>query len=132
MKLPKKVKKLSTAKLKKKLDKVFSEYIRRKYSNSNGQVECYTCGSVKDWKEMQCGHFVSRVYLGTRFEEDNVRVQCVGCNIFGRGKTAIFASNLETERGGIVTLLYRQAQKITKDYPYQEKIEYYQNLIKTL
>lgn len=122
----------STSKLKKELDKLFSLYIRQKYSE-NGYATCYTCGITKPWKEMQCGHFVSRSYLATRFLEANVRVQCVGCNMFGGGRTVIFANKIENEEGlGTVAALYKEAQKVIKNFPYQEKIEYYKQKIKEL
>lgn len=124
----KKVKKKTNARLKKELDKIFSQYIRQKYAK-DGIVKCYTCGSAKTIKEIQNGHFVSRSYLATRFSEDNCRPQCVGCNVFGGGRLPIFGSNLEKETNGITTQLYREAQKIVKDYPYQEKIDYYKKLI---
>ena len=46
----------------KKLDAVFSEYIRRKYADKNGIVKCYTCNKKAYWKGegMQNGHFISR------------------------------------------------------------------------
>ena len=52
--------------LTKKLDTIFSEYIRRKDANKNGLVECFTCGVIKYWKGegMQCGHFISRSKKG--------------------------------------------------------------------
>lgn len=81
---------------------------------------------------MQNGHFISRVYLATRFDEDNCRPQCVGCNVFGNGKTVEFARKLEAENKGIVARLYKKAQGITKDYPYQAKIDYYQEKIKLI
>lgn len=129
--MPKIQRKVSTKKktqsqLKKLLDKVFSEYVRRKNANENGYVKCYTCSKVLPWQEIQNGHFVSRSHLATRYEEDNTRPQCVGCNVFGGGRVAIFASRLDEELGeGTVAKLYRKAQEITKDYPYQEKIDYY-------
>ena len=43
----------------KKLDKVFSEYIRQKYADSFGMVSCFTCDARKHWKDMQNGHFIS-------------------------------------------------------------------------
>lgn len=126
----KKVKKKTTSQLKKELDKVFSIYIRQKYEK-NGQVQCYTCHFVGTVKSTQCGHFVSRSQLATRFNEDNCRPQCVGCNVFGAGRTTEFANRLEKELGkGTVSRLYREAQKIVKDFPYQAKIDYYKNLIK--
>lgn len=58
------------AQLKKLLDSIFSVYIRQKYP-----AECYTCGK-KD-VSLQCGHFISRSYLATRFDENNCRPQCL-------------------------------------------------------
>jgi len=125
----KKPKKKTTSQLKKELDKVFSQFIRQKYANKDGMVACYTCGVTKHWKEMQNGHFASRSYLATRFDETNVRVQCVGCNVFGGGRVAIFATRLEAE--GISTKeLYRKAQQITKYFPYEDKIEEYKLKLK--
>jgi hypothetical protein len=118
---------------KKELDRVFSLYIRQSYADSNGYVQCYTCNAQKHWKDMHCGHFVSRSHLATRFDEDNVRPQCVGCNIFGGGKVVIFGSKLEAELGvGTIARLYRQAQQITKGFPYAEKIAHYKALLQDL
>lgn len=125
----KKPKKLTTSQLKKKLDKVFSIYIRNKYA-INGYVQCYTCGVTKSISEMQNGHFISRSYLATRYDEDNCRPQDIGCNIFGNGRPVEFARKLELENKGIVAKLYKKAQQITKDYPYQKQIEYYEERIK--
>ena len=49
------------------LDHVFSQYIRCKYADKNGMVECYTSGKKYHWKEIQCGHFIPRANLGTRW-----------------------------------------------------------------
>lgn len=125
-------KKLTTSKLKAKLDNIFSQYIRLKYADKNGNVSCYTCGQIKNWKQMQNGHFVSRSHLATRFDEDNVRVQCVGCNVFGGGKPAEFGLRLEEEHKGIVLKLMRKSQTITKDYPYLAKIEKYRLIVEKL
>ena len=91
---------------------------------------CYTCGKRMEWTEIQCGHFVSRTYLATRFSEENCKPQCVGCNVFGGGRTAIFAIRLEKEKTGTVNNLYKQSQHIVKNYPYEEKIKYYQEKLK--
>ena len=39
----------------KKLDKIFSEYIRKRDADENGYVKCCTCPTVEHWKEMDCG-----------------------------------------------------------------------------
>ena len=77
-------------KLKKKADKVVSDFVRKKDS-VDGIATCYTCGSKKEWKRMQCGHFVSRNNSATRYDLNNLRVQCAGCNVWGRGRYAAFA-----------------------------------------
>lgn len=127
---PKKLKKKTTSQLKKELDKLFSQYIRLKYADKNGKASCFTCDRSFPWKETDCGHFVSRQHLATRFDERNVRVQCKGCNLFGGGRVAIFATRLEDESKGLVQILYRKAQEITKDFPYKEKIEEYKEKLK--
>lgn len=54
-------------------------------------VACVTCGRVKPWAEMQCGHFVSRVHLGTRWHEKNCAPQCSTCNVLKRGNMAEYS-----------------------------------------
>jgi Bacteriophage Lambda NinG protein len=85
--------------LKKKADKLYSEVLRRKAANSGGQVKCYTCSTIKHWKEMQCGHFVTRTITTLRYHEKNTRPQCPGCNLFKQGCPDIFAYNLTKEYG---------------------------------
>ena len=82
----------SLAKLKHELDRVFSIYIRKKHP-----ARCYTCG--KSGVTLQCGHFVPRQYLATRWSEENCRPQCVGCNLFGNGQLLDFEENLIRELG---------------------------------
>lgn len=62
--------------LKRSLDTYFSQYIRNKYS-VNGICTCYTCGKKLPIKQMQNGHFISRGYLVTRWNENNCRPQCL-------------------------------------------------------
>ena len=64
----------------KKLDKIFSEYIRRRDADENGYVKCCTCPTVSHWKEMDCGHWMLRGNKGTRFDERNCHAQCRTCN----------------------------------------------------
>lgn len=85
-------------KLKKKADKVVSDFVRQKDA-IDGVATCYTCGKRSEWKKLQCGHFVSRNNSATRYFEDNLRVQCAGCNVWGRGRYDIFADKLLKELG---------------------------------
>ena len=117
--------------LKKKLDAVFSKYIRQSHSRG-GFCYCYTCGKRMEIKEAQCGHFVSRGYLATRWDESNCRPQCVGCNLWGNGKPLDFEEKLKKEIGKAkVEKLKMKRHTILKvSSPwYEEQIEHYQNLL---
>jgi len=95
----KKVRLQSVSTLKKKADKVVSIFVRRSHANEHEMVRCYTCGSLKHITLIQCGHFISRNNSATRYDLENLRPQCAGCNIWGRGKLNIFADNLLKELG---------------------------------
>lgn len=119
------IKKKTTSKLKQEADRLFSTYIRLKYSE-NGNCKCYTCGSVYPWKEIQCGHFVSRTHLSTRWDPENARPQCFPCNVWRRGNYDLFALRLTQEKGqGVLVLLNekRNALKQMKRKDYEELIE---------
>lgn len=78
-------KKPSKKTLKAKAWETFSEYIRRKYSDVNGNCKCVTCGKVDDWKKMQAGHAVGGRGNSVLFHESLVYPQCPSCNIFKNG-----------------------------------------------
>jgi len=77
--------KLST--LKNKLDKIFSEYIRRRdVDDHTGFGKCIDCGRETPFAEGDAGHFVGRRHLSTRWDEDNVHFQHRYCNRFLNGR----------------------------------------------
>jgi len=127
-------KKLSRSKIVKKLDAEFSRYIRLKYSDHNGYVKCYTCNRIKHYKDsMQNGHFMSRRYYSTRWNEDNCRPQCYGCNCHAQGRSYEFSLNLNKEYGYEISLELLQLSKETvkiSNPELIEKTEYYKVLNK--
>ena len=80
-----KIKKSTRSKLVKKLDTVFSQYIRLKDSK-DGIGTCITCGKQDHIKNLQAGHFMSRKHYSIRWDERNVKPQCAGCNVFRYGE----------------------------------------------
>jgi len=76
-----------------KLDTVFSQYIRRKDAISDIAI-CVTCGKKDHWKKLQAGHFMSRRHYSTRWDINNVGVQCYGCNITNQGMQYAFSKYL--------------------------------------
>ena len=104
--------KASRKTLVKKLDTIFSIYIRRKNSKDN-IAECVTCGKRDHWKNMQNGHFMSRKHYATRWDEDNVEVQCMGCNVYRYGEQYLFAKHLGETKADALLVKSRQIQKFT-------------------
>jgi len=108
------MKKKTYAQLKRELDKIFSEYIRLK--NSKDLIcTCYTCGKRANWKEMQAGHYVPRNWLSLRWDERNVHVQCVGCNVFKKGNMDEYSIKLKQQYGArILETLNKEKYRLVK------------------
>jgi len=104
--------KLTRKTLIKKLDTIFSIYIRRKNS-VNEIAKCITCGKKDHWKKMQNGHFMSRKHYATRWDEDNVEVQCMGCNVYRYGEQYLFAKHLGEDKADELLVKSRQIKKFT-------------------
>ncbi len=119
---------MSTTILKKKADAIFSTYIRLKYADENLDVKCFTCDKVMPYKKIQNGHFYSRAILSLRYDEQNCRPQCYGCNIAKKGNYIEYYKRLEKEigKGGMDFLEHKrhQTQKMGKA-DYQDLIDMY-------
>ena len=120
------------SKLKKELDKWFSLYIRLRDATDMGVVQCFTCGKIAHYKSgMQCGHFQSRRFMATRYDEKN-QIQCVKCNMFEQGMQWQFGLNLDAKYGlGTAEELQLKARQPFKmmRIDYVEKISYYKDLV---
>ncbi len=120
----------------KKLDKIFSIWIRSKDADHAGMVDCFTCGVTKNWKyEIDAGHFQSRGKYATRWDEQNVKPQCKRCNGFRGGEQYRFAKNLDILYGeGTAEWLEfesNQSARFTND-ELLVKIKHYTELVKSL
>ena len=122
--------KASRKTLVKKLDTVFSIYIRRRYAKDN-IAECITCGKQDHWKNLQAGHFMSRKHYATRWDEDNVEVQCMGCNVYRYGEQYKFSKYLGETLADALLVKSRQIQKFT-DADLIDLIELYTDKVNNL
>jgi 5-methylcytosine-specific restriction endonuclease McrA len=113
-----------------KLDNIFSQYIRLRYSK-NEISECVTCGKQDHWKKLQAGHFVSRKHYATRWDEDNVQVQCSGCNVFRYGEQYLFSKYLGVDLSEELLIKSRKIQKFS-DNELLEMIELYTEKVNNL
>ncbi len=122
---PNKTKSKTMAWYKKELDRVFSLYVRKVYPKY-----CYTCGKAAE--RLQCGHYISRQYLSTRWSMENCRPQCWGCNGYGKGQPLIFEENLKKEYGNdhVEAMKASRHQIIKLDIPwYIGQIEHYKSFL---
>ena len=124
------------SKLKKELDKWFSLYIRLRDATTECAGMCVTCNKVSHYKSgMQNGHFQSRRFMATRWNEQNCAVQCIGCNCFKQGEQFRFSIYIDSKYGeGTSEHLEVLARTIIKfsRIDYEEKISYYKSFVDKL
>ena len=105
---------------KNKIDKVFHEYIRRRDADNNtGNCDCISCGKTIHFSESDAGHFISRKYLITRYDERNVKAQCRKCNRFEYGRQYEYSIALGQELSHELLQTSRSMVKYT-DVDWQE------------
>jgi 5-methylcytosine-specific restriction endonuclease McrA len=113
----------------KKLDAVFSKYIRLRDADTEGYCRCSTCGEVHHWTKIQAGHFISRKHYATRWNEENVHAQCVACNVFRYGEQYKFSLYLGDKLSKELLEKSRLIAKFT-DIEIKEMIDDYNDRIK--
>ena len=115
------IKKKSLSYYKKKLDAIFSKYIR-----ARDKYICYTCNRQCDKWSSQNGHFVPRQYLKTRWDERNNHCQCYACNMLHNGQPSRYAQRLREDFGdGIIDEL-----EANRGIPIKLEVEWYLDKIK--
>jgi len=109
-----------------KLDIVFSKFIRQRDAGR----PCISCGK---FSELQCGHFIKRQYLGTRWREENCAGQCVHCNYALQGNDIEFAKGLVKRYGPNIVDTLKVIKQLDKGRPSIEwlnlRIEYYRVIL---
>ena len=125
----------SISKLMKELDRVFSLYVRTSNANSEGMVQCYTCAKFFHYKKIHAGHYLSRFYKSMRWDERQVKPQCMMDNLWKRGDPVVFRENLVAEYGEDVVrqieLGRHQIYKLDKE-DLKKRITHYASLIKNI
>jgi hypothetical protein len=124
------------ATLKAKLDRVFSEYIRLRDTaghSKEGYFRCISCGQIKPYSQADCGHYIGRQHMATRYNEINCNAQCRFCNRFNEGMKGGYRQGLVKKYGEDKVLLLEASQRNTakiSDFEYEELIKFYQQKIK--
>lgn len=97
-----------------KLDRAFSKYIRLKYADKDGIVQCFTCYYKAHWSLLQCGHFMSRKNMFLRWDERGSRPQCNDCNCIKHGNIGVYRINLNAENDGLADILEEESRIVHK------------------
>lgn len=121
----------------KKLDKIFSLYIRlrdsRKYQYK--YFRCISCGKVKEFAQADAGHYMSRKHLATRFNELNVHSECRMCNRFISDHLVGYRRNLVAMYGeqkvSMIEYLARQPFKLNT-FEIEQMITFFSAIVKRM
>ena len=118
-----------------KLDKVFSQFIRLRDADNNGFCRCISCGCKERWQDVDCGHFVNRHHMATRYDERNCNAQCRKCNRFTSGNIEGYKRGMIRKYGiEIIEELEDKKHEIHKmsKADYEIAIEYYRGKVNEL
>lgn len=81
---------------KKKLDRVFAQYIKLRDSEEYdfNYFKCISCGKILPIEQADAGHYYSRRHNSIRFDEDNVNAECRYDNRFNAEHLEYYRRNL--------------------------------------
>jgi hypothetical protein len=117
---------------KKQADFYFAKYIRLRDSE-NGYAKCCTCGRYVS--QFDCGHFLSRRFECTRYDEKNSHAQCLKCNRFENGNQYQHAQFIDEKYGKGTAEALLQKSKMTckrSEQHYKSIAQEFKNKIKQL
>lgn len=90
-------------------DMYFSRYVRLKWIKDNvlcafpgdgdDYIRCIICNNWFYWKNIDCGHFISRDCHSTKYELKNTAPQCRHCNSYAGSKQYEFGLRLDEIHG---------------------------------
>ena len=98
----------------KKLDTIFSIYIRLRDANKDGFCKCISCQKINHWKDVDAGHFIGRSHLITRYDPKNVYAQCRYCNRYLAGNQYLYSVSLKKIDSNLPEKLLRKSRKTIK------------------
>lgn len=103
------------AKALRKADAAFSLFIRTRDAQAfeGRAARCISCGKVLPIEHFDCGHYINRQHMSTRFSELNCNAQCAKCNRFDEG-------NIQGYRKGLIEKIGEQKVELLEAMKYQE------------
>ena len=118
----------------KKLDQIFSVYVRLLVADKEWMVTCPLCWARVHWKQAQNMHFITRSVYKYRRDEKNCHAGCMRCNVILHGNYIVYTRRMQRKYGDILIdemINDKQIMKIAT-WSLQEKIDYYADLVNDL
>lgn len=108
----------------KRLDEVYSKWLRKERSIDGEIGQCYTCKTFDLIKNLQCGHYISRKHFSLRWVPENTFIQCYSCNCLMSGNYRVFTDNLIKDFGQeyVDNLEHRKNNKVKYDRFFYEQM----------
>ena len=100
----------------KRLDTAFSLFIRYRDTMPGGAFRCISCGQIKPFNQADCGHYINRQHMSTRFDEMNCNAQCRKCNRYMEGNIQGYRRGLIAKYGEQKVLMLEAKQYNTRKY----------------
>lgn len=126
---------LSKPALIRKLDAIFSLYIRLRDVNPDGFFRCPTCGRYLPFSKADCSHLWGRAHMSTRFDPDNVVAECSYDNRMNSSHliklSEYFKKRLGQQKYDLLQWKHNQTKKWSL-FELQELIKYYQGEVERL
>ena len=118
----------------KKLDQVFSVYIRLSVADKDWYITCPLCWARVHWTKAQNMHFIKRSVYKYRRDEKNCHAGCMRCNVILHGNYIVYTRRMQRKYWEILVdemINDKQIMKIATS-SLQEMIDHYQALIDEL
>lgn len=115
----------------------FSKYIRLRdclRTTRNPEIfKCCSCWSLTHFSKWDAGHFISRSYKSTKFDERNVYAQCQKCNRFQQGNWDKMYEHIQKLHGQeVIDELLLKKNELTRYIDYSKLSDYYRELFNSL
>jgi hypothetical protein len=114
------VRKPSVTTLRRKLDLVFSAYIRKRDADKDGYGKCVTC---RKWSLLEAGHFIPRQHISVRWDIRNVHGQCSRCNRWLHGDLIEYTLYMQKRYGVEVVEELMRFKNTTRKFNSAELLE---------
>jgi hypothetical protein len=111
-----------------RIDPPFHRFIRLRDTNEDGYGTCCTCNKSIHFHEGDAGHFQPRQHKATRWNEENVNLQCKYCNMYEGGAQYAYSKFLGEDKADELVALSRTIYKLSDAefediyYHYKEKV----------